>query len=88
MIRMVIENILLFIAPTALYVAYVLLVRKDDASGKDVLADAPLLWLCVAGAGLVMLVMVAFGSMSGGAPSQGYEPPVFKDGKIVPGHRQ
>ena len=87
MIRMVIENVLLFVAPTLLYVAYVAL-RRGEKSGQDVLAEAPLIWLCGAGAGLVVLTMVLFGSTSGGKPSDGYEPPVTKDGRVVPGHQQ
>lgn len=89
MIRMVIENVLLFVMPTLVYLAYVYLVRKDDVAGKsDVLADAPLLALSASGAALVLAAMIVFGSTSGGTPSEGYEPPGMKDGKIVPGHQQ
>lgn len=91
MIRVVIENVLLFIAPTALYIAYVYLVRrtgKGEGADKELLADAPVLALCLSGAAVVLLVMLVFGSMKGGKPSEGYEPPVMRDGKIVPGHQQ
>lgn len=91
MIRIVIENVLLFIAPTALYIAYVYLVRKNGPDGqanKDLLADAPVVALCASGAAVVLVVMLVFGSMKGGTPSEGYEPPIVKDGKIVPGHQQ
>ena len=88
MIRMLIENILLFVLPTLAYLAYVYLARKESSTGRDVLADAPLLWLSVAGAALVLTGMIVFGSTKGGTPSQGYEPPGMKDGKIVPGHQQ
>jgi hypothetical protein len=94
MIRIVIENILLFLLPTILYVTYMLLTRDQGASqtpsglpgATRVLDDAPLLWLFVAGAALVIATLVAFGSTSGGKPGQHYEPPVLKDGKIEPGH--
>ena len=46
----------------------------------------PLIWLFIAGAVLVIVTLVAFGSTSGGKPGQHYVPPVMKDGKIVPGH--
>ena len=94
MIRIVIENVVLFLMPTAVYLAYVYLVRKPDAgtpgngAGRDPLAEAPLLWLSASGAVLVLLTMIVFGSTSGGKPSEGYEPPGMKDGKIVPGHQQ
>ncbi len=94
MIRVVIENILLFLLPTLLYVAWVLLTRQPQASGPDredagetkLLDDAPLLWLFAAGAALVVVTLVAFESPSGGKPGQHYVPPSYKDGKIDPGH--
>ena len=88
MIRIVIENMLLFILPTAVYLAYCFLVRSPDGPAKPVLEDAPMLWLSASGAALVVLTLVVFGSTSGGAPSQGYQPPGMRDGKVVPGHQQ
>lgn len=94
MIRVVIENILLFLLPTLLYVAWVLLTRQPQPSGPDgessgppkILDDAPLLWLFAAGALLVVVTLIAFESSSGGKPGQHYVPPSYKDGKIDPGH--
>jgi hypothetical protein len=86
MIRVVIENILLFLLPTLLYVGYVYLTREPGRGGARALDEAPLIWLFVAGALLVIVTLVAFGSTSGGRPGQQYVPPVMKDGKIVPGH--
>jgi hypothetical protein len=87
MIRIVIENILLFLLPTIVYVAYVYLTRDDEKLGAArVLDDAPLIWLFIAGAVLMLVTLVTFGSMSGGKPGQTYTPPVLKDGRIEPGH--
>jgi hypothetical protein len=86
MIRIVIENILLFFLPAVVYVAYVWLTRED--SSKGLLDDAPLVWLVIAGTVVVFTVLIAFGSTSGGRPDQRYEPPVFRDGKIEPGRVQ
>jgi hypothetical protein len=94
MIRVVIENVLLFLLPTLLYVAWVLLTRQPQANGPDgedaaqpkILDDAPLLWLFAAGAALVVVTLLAFESSSGGKPGQRYVPPSYKDGKIEPGH--
>lgn len=84
MIRVIIENVVLFLLPTGLYVGYVLLTR--DAPDKTKLLDeAPLIWLFLAGALLVVFVLVAFGSTSGGRPGQHYEPPSMKGGRIEPG---
>jgi len=84
MIRVVIENIVLFLLPTLFYVGYVLLTRDPDAK-KDLLSGAPFIWLFLAGTLLVVIVLVAFGSTSGGRPGQHYEPPSMKGGRIEPG---
>jgi len=88
MVRIVVENVLLFLLPTAIYVAYVLLKRRAEGvpgGNGSVLDDAPLVWLVAAGAALVIITLVAFGSVSGGKPGQTYQPPVYRDGKIEPG---
>ncbi len=85
MIRVVVENIVLFLLPTAIYVIYVLLTRKQEEKG-GVLDDAPFFWLMLAGTALVFLVLIAFGSTSGGKPGQSYVPPhIGRDGRIEPG---
>ncbi|MCC7252058.1 DUF6111 family protein [Hyphomicrobium sp.] len=99
MIRTVIENLLLFLLPTALYVAWVLFQRsrKETQEGETqeeadaswmahVLDDAPLLWLFASGALLVIVTLIAFGTSSGGKPGQHYQPSILKDGKIQPSH--
>ena len=97
MIRIVFENILLFLLPTLLYLAYVLLTRETagpdantDPSRPQVglLDDAPLLYLFAAGVALVLVTLIAFGSISGGKPNQPYTPPAIKDGHIQPGHTE
>ena len=86
MIRIVAENILLFLLPTIVYVAYVYMTREEKPGAARVLDDAPLIWLFVAGAIIVLAVLVTFGSRTGGIPGQTYTPPVLKDGRIEPGH--
>ena len=85
MIRVVIENILLFLLPTAIYVGYVLLTRRGDHHGGAVINDAPLVWLFIAGALLVVRTLVFYGSTPGGKPGQIYTPPRMKNGQIEPG---
>ncbi len=95
MIRVIIENLLLFLLPAVLYIAYRRTVRsshdKDGTAtnqqsvGQDI-NDAPFLWLFMAGAGLVLATLIAFGSTDGGKPGQTYYPPVVKDGVKIPGH--
>lgn len=87
MIRIVVENILLFLLPTALYVAFVALSRRSgpQKSTTEIMNDAPLLWLFSAGGALVLVVLLVYASVDGGKPGQQYVPAVLKDGKIVPG---
>jgi uncharacterized protein DUF6111 len=86
MIRVVIENILLFLLPTAVYLAYVLLTRSEASSTGAVINDAPLVWLFVAGALMVAATLVYYATVTpGGTPGQVYTPPRMKDGRIEPG---
>lgn len=85
MIRVILENVLLFLLPTAMYLAYVLLTRRTT-SASGVVNDAPLLWLFATGALLVAATLVYYGATStGGRPDQTYIPPRMKDGRIEPG---
>ena len=87
MIRVVIENILLFLLPAAMYVGYVLLTRRGNTSAGAVVSDAPLVWLFVAGALLVAATLIYYATITpGGSPGQAYTPPrMGKDGHIEPG---
>lgn len=85
MIRILIENLLLFLLPTAIWCTYAYLTRDETPGMSRVLDDAPLIWLAAAGAALVFAMLLAFGSTSGGKPGQAYEPPSIKDGRIEPG---
>ena len=86
MIRVILENVMLFLLPTAMYVGYVLLTRRAAPTGNSVLNDAPLVWLFIAGALLVAATLVYYASITpGGTMSQVYTPPRVKDGHIEPG---
>ena len=86
MIRIVAENIALFLLPTIVYIAFIYLTREDKPGATSILDDAPLIWLFVAGAVLVVVTLATFGSVTGGKPGQVYTPPSLKDGRIEPGH--
>ena len=83
MIRVVIENIVLFLLPTAVYALYMAATRSD--TNKGILDEAPQVWLMMTGTALVLIVLAAFGSNTGGRPGQHYDPPTMKDGHIEPG---
>lgn len=88
MIRLIIENLLLFLAPTLIYLAWVWLTRDTGKDGSELWAEAPFVWLAAAGAALVVVTIIAFSTTGGNRPDHGYEPPTMKDGKLVPGHKQ
>ncbi len=83
MIRIVIENILLFLLPTVAYAIYVAATRGN--SRKGIFDEAPLAWLMLAGSVLVLGVLATYGSDTRGKPGQVYVPPSMKDGRIEPG---
>lgn len=90
MIRILIENVLLFLLPTAIYLLYAVVQQRSAGTGQGAsrtLDDAPLLWLFLAGALTVIVVLAAFGSNTGGKPGEAYEPPSIQGGRIVPGHQ-
>ena len=90
MIRIIIENIILFALPTLLYVAFLMLRRQGQPNNTAARAfdDAPVILLFAIGAVLAIGVLALFGSTEHGKPGQAYQAPVFRDGKIVPGQHQ
>lgn len=93
MIRVVIENFLLFLLPTIAYISWAMITRgetsEDGTTGRpspsQVISDAPLIWLFFAGTVMVIATLVMFGSTTGNSPNEDYKPPVIKDGHITPG---
>ena len=86
MIRIVIENIFFFLLPSLLYIAWIAFQRDDWPGLGDVVRTAPLVYLFMAGAALMLTVLVLFSSRSHNQPTDVYAPPVFKDGHVQPGH--
>lgn len=87
MMRIVIENILLFLLPTAVYLGYVLLTRRSASTAGEVINEAPLVWLFMLGALCVAATLVYYATITpGGKPGQVYIPPRMKNGQIEPGH--
>ena len=86
MIRIVIENLILLLLPTLIYFGYVFISGGMRArSGKQILNEAPLIWLLVSGVLLAGTVVAIFSTFSGGKPGEPYRPAELRDGKIVPG---
>lgn len=88
MIRLIIENILLFLLPTLLFVGFTMLRRSEekDNTVSRALDGAPLPLLFTLGFVLMVSVLAYFGTQSdSGKPGQTYIPPSLVDGKIQPG---
>lgn len=86
MIRIVIENVFFFLLPTLAYIAFIAFKTNRWPGLGTVMKGAPLLKLFAAGAALMVTTLIAFSSTSGGRPGDTYQPPVFKDGHVEPGH--
>jgi len=86
MIRIVLLNLLLLMLPTILYIGFVHLTSNGPPKSLPRLLDeAPLPWLLLAGAAIVAIMMLVFATPPSGRPGEAYNPPVFRDGKIIPG---
>ena len=85
MIRTIIEVMLAFLMPSAVYVAFAMLGRRRGTSVSAILNRAPILALLLTGAMTVVAVMTFFGKVGDGKPGQAYEPAVFENGKVTPG---
>jgi hypothetical protein len=86
--RLVIENVLLFLLPAAVYCAWRFLrAEPRGRTLKAILDGAPLVGLFVAGALLVAATRIYYATTSpGGPPNLTYTPPrMGKDGSIEPG---
>ncbi len=89
MIRLIVENILLFLAPTVLYVIFTMIRRGSarDNTVSSALNGAPLPVLFVVGFVLMVSVLALYADKSEkGKPGQRYVPPTVVDGKLQPGH--
>ena len=86
MIRIVIENLLLFLLPSLIYVLYVYIRNRSAGSEAANFDDAPLIWLFLAGVVLMLAMLLIFGLTTGWQSGLPYQPPIYKDGKIEPGH--
>lgn len=88
MIRAFLTVILPLLLPTALYLLWVVAMRRAEVVGaSDLLRGLPWIWLGAAGLALLaaVLVMAALG-FGRSADTAHYVPPRAIDGRIIPGH--
>jgi ABC-type Fe3+ transport system permease subunit len=84
MLRFVLLVIFLMALPTVLYTAYVRV--KTGGGIDDIMSKAPFLPLALSGVVLTAAVLFVYLQINRNDPGGRYVPPVYKDGKIVPGH--
>ena len=86
MIRNVFGVVLLFLLPTLAWLVFALLARPGRPA-KEVVGEAPLVWLGLSGIALAFATLVYYGSTTTqGGLDQTYTPARIKDGQIEPGH--
>lgn len=85
MTRVIAINLLLIFLPFILYAAYIWLEKKPETS-KEFWQYIPLLPLFVTGVILMSTFMIS--QIAIGPPQKDgvYNPPVIKDGVVIPGH--
>jgi len=83
--RVFLQYFLPLALPTLGYLAWTWYARRRGKGGDKPLADGPWVWLVLAGVGLMLAGLVFLALTSGADPDRGYQPPVYKGGKVVPG---
>lgn len=87
MFKTTIIHIALVLAPTVLYILYLVAARKVQMSRSDTAATLrrlPWPWLLGAGILLMAASLAALSLTSGESPRGTYVPPHLEDGEIVP----
>ncbi len=83
MIRIILERMVLFALPFALFTAYVFVFHRRLQNPRP---DTPWFWLTAAGLVLVILSFFYVGLTDGESTRGVYVAPQYVDGKIIPGH--
>lgn len=65
---------------------YILIKSQKLGSFKLAARDAPWVWLSAGGVAFAAVVLATWAWTSGAPADARYEPPSYKDGKIVPGN--
>jgi len=81
MIRILFEYVVPVLVPFAVYFGWTWLVGHRAG-----LREAPWFWLSAASLVLLTASLVAMALTTGETPDGVYHPPVYKNGKIIPGH--
>ena len=85
MVRFVLLDAIFFLAPFAAYALWLLVTRRTVRNAEDWQIKT-IAWLALAGAGLMIAVVLFFIHFDSSPPGGVYVPPHMENGVIVPGH--
>lgn len=84
MIRLIALDVVLFLAPFAIYAIYLYATQKS-VGGSDEWTLKVIGWLALAGAVLVVIVLLVFMHFDAAPPGGRYVPAHMENGVLVPG---
>ena len=88
MLRIIIQQLAIFLLPILLYSVYFLIVRQRAQMGghpKPSWEEGPWYWLVLSGLVLTIVTFALFGVLGGSGTDAIFEPPRLEDGKVKPG---
>jgi Family of unknown function (DUF6111) len=86
MLRILATIVVPLLLPSALYLLWLLAVRRLRPAGAAPFRSLPWPWLAAAGVLLAAMMLYVVGTRIGGSAQGVYVPPRWEGGKIVPGH--
>ena len=87
MTRILLQYVLPLLLPTLIFVAWLMLTRKQGDNREDLwvrFLEGPWLWLGVTGFTLMAAGLVYLGLSQGHPPGGTYQAPRYEDGRIIP----
>ena len=87
MVRFVLLDAIFFLAPFAAYALWLMVTRRTLRNPDDWTVKT-IAWLALAGAALMLAVIVIFIHLDSGAPGGVYIPSHIENGVLVPGQIQ
>ena len=90
MIKSVLLHLVLLLAPSVAYLAWVFFFRRRlvAAAGRWGLPEGPWVWLVLAGLVLVVASLVILGLTTGFEVDATYHPARYEDGQLIPGETE
>ena len=86
MLRVLFTIVLPLLLPTAIYVGWLVVAHRVQRNGTVPWVELPWIWLALAGAVLLVIVLFVVNLHFGTSETGTYVPPRWEDGRIVPGH--